>query len=159
MSRRKSGARALLLRRLLAEQPIDSQDRLVDLLAERGHQVTQATVSRDLAALGALKILDDEGLERYVVPPVGADPGDEAITLLARRLREFVHTIDHSANNLVLKTEVGSAGPVAAALDAAALDDVLGTVGGDDTILVVTRAPDGAAPLARRLRELLETTR
>lgn len=158
MSRRKPAARAVLVRRLLAERHVESQEELVALLGERGHRVTQATVSRDLASLGALKIVDDDGRDRYIVPPEVDVDDDEAMALLARRLGEFVHAIDQSANNVVLRTPPGSAGAVAAALDAAPLEGVLGTIGGDDTVLVVTRAPDGGVRVARSLRRLLETS-
>ncbi|MEM1203319.1 MAG: arginine repressor [Acidobacteriota bacterium] len=154
MNRNRAAARALILRRLVTERRIDSQDELVRLLAERGHRVTQATVSRDLTAIGAEKILDGDG-ERYVLSAVGA--ADASLQELSRRMREFVLDIGHSANLVVIRTPPGTAGSVAASLDGASLEDVLGTLGGDDTVLVVSRDSDGGAALARRLRSIMET--
>ena len=155
MNRRRATARSLILRRLLAERAIHSQEELVRLLAEHGHRVTQATVSRDLMALGAEKVVR-QGEERYVLadsPP----PARAAERELRRRMKEFVIEIGHSLNNVVLTTPPGAAGSVAVALDRALLPEVLGTLGGDDTVLIVTRRGDGGAGVARRLKELMET--
>ncbi len=156
MKRNRAAARLVLLRRLLAQHEIDSQEELVRLLGERGHTVTQATVSRDLANLGAEKVAGSHGRERYVVA-ADLERHSGAMRNLGRRMKEFVTEIGHSANLVVLKTPPGSAGPVGAALDAAALDRVLGTLSGDDTLLIVTRDPDGGAEVARQLETLLET--
>jgi transcriptional regulator of arginine metabolism len=144
-------ARRGLLRRLLLERRISSQEEIVDRLARAGHRATQTTVSRDLTALGAVKVVDDGG-ERYTLPDEPAPAG--GLDELTRMLRQFAVEIDASANLAVVKTLPGSAGPVATALDRARLDGILGTVAGDDTVLVVARDPRGGSPLARRL-ELL----
>ena len=156
MNRNRSAARLVILRRLLAQHEIDSQETLVKMLEERGHAVTQATVSRDLGTLGAEKVADSGGRERYVVA-IDLESHSGAIRSLSRRLKQFVTGIEHSANIVVLKTPPGSAGPVAAALDAAALDQVLGTIGGDDTLFIVTRDAQGGAEVAKQLAEILET--
>ena len=155
MKRNRSAARLVILRRLLAQHEIGSQEELVQLLAERGHAVTQATVSRDLSNLGADKIVGSDGRERYVVA-ADLDRHSGALRNLARRLNEFVTEIGHSGNLVVLKGPPGSSGPVAAALDAAALDRVLGTIGGDDTVLVIARDPLGGAEVARQLEDIME---
>lgn len=158
MSRGRAAARLMTLRRVLETRSVTNQQELRRLLGEQGFKVTQATVSRDLASLGAVKVVDETGQERYALSPPA-----ESVELeeLARRLREFVIDIGASGNLAVLKTPPGSAGPVAAALDAATLDtaaleDVLGSIGGDDTILVVSRDAQGGERLAQRLRNLLE---
>lgn len=155
MQRNRAAARLMILRRLLAQHEIGSQEELVKLLAKRGHRVTQATVSRDLMSLGVEKVAGNDGRERYAV---AADlrRQSQALGNLARRLRDFVTEIGHSLNQVVLKTGPGAASPVAAALDAAALDGVLGTIGGDDTVLIITRDAGGGAAVARQLEELLE---
>lgn len=142
-------ARRGALRRLLQAGRISSQEEIVLRLARAGHRATQTTVSRDLAALGAVKVVDDDGEERYALPdePAPASGLDE----LTRMLRQFAVEIEASANLAVVKTLPGSAGPVATALDRARLDGILGTVAGDDTVLVVARDPRGGSPLARRL--------
>jgi len=146
-------ARRGLVRRLLDERAVGSQDDLARLLAQRGHRVTQTTVSRDLAALGALKRTDDDGAERYVLPdgppaPAGADD-------LARLLRQFAVDVAASGNLAVVKTLPGSAGPVATALDRAGIEEIVGTVAGDDTVLVVVRGARGGPAVARDLERLL----
>lgn len=148
----RMASRRGLLRRWLAERAVASQGDLVARLARHGHRVTQTTVSRDLAALGATKTVDRNGDERYVLPdePVAAAGLED----LARLLRQFAVEIDDSANLAVVKTLPGSAGPVATALDRARLDGILGTVAGDDTVLVVTRAATGGARVARTLERL-----
>ena len=144
----------MILRRLLKEQNVGSQEELVELLALEGHRVTQATVSRDLSALGAEKRGGGDG-EHYVLP-------DERTPLklaeLARRMREFVVDMGASANNVILKTPPGAGGTVAAALDGADLDGVLGSITGDDTVLIVTRDPNGGEAMIQRLKEILETS-
>jgi len=136
---------------------IGSQDDAVRLLGRRGYPVSQATVSRDLAAIGAGKRGDPDGEERYVLRRAGVP--ETGLDDLARMLREFVVGIDHSGNLALIRTEPGSAGPVASAVDRAAPDGVLGTVAGDDTVLVVARTARGGAGLARRLQQLWEGTR
>lgn len=150
-----TSARRALLRGLLTRRAVASQEELVALLRERGHTVTQTTVSRDLAALGAGKVVGEDGGVRYALPGDGEPVGPDALhDDLERRIREFVTAIDHSGNLAVVKTLPGGAGPVASALDARPPAGVLGTVAGDDTILVVTRDLEGGAALARRLETI-----
>ena len=156
MNRNRAAARLIVLRRLLAQNEIESQEELVKLLGERGHQVTQATVSRDLANLGAEKTIGSDGRERYVIA-ADLERHSGAIRNLSRRMKEFVTEIGHSANLVVLKGPPGAAGPVAASLDAASLDGVLGTMGGDDTVLVVTLDPSGGEEIAKKLEDIMET--
>lgn len=155
MSRRRSAARLLIVRRLLEERAISSQEELVRLLAEQGHAVTQATVSRDLQSLGATKIIDAEARERYTLPAEAEGDADSLERELVRRMGQFVVDIDASGNLVVIKTPPGSAGAVAAALDAVGRADVLGTLCGDDTIMVVARDAAGGPALAERLRSLM----
>jgi transcriptional regulator of arginine metabolism len=110
--------------------------------------VTQATVSRDLAVIGAAKSNDDH----YRIGERG-DP-DEAVAYLGRTIDEFVESIQSSGNLVVLKTPPGAAMVVASAIDGASLPDVLGTVGGDDTILVISAAATGGSQLAARLEQI-----
>lgn len=144
-----AAARRRLIRRLVHAHRPARQNELVDLLADEGFTVTQATVSRDLDALGAAKARDEEG-GHYVIPlfpPVEAGPGTELVA-------EFVDEIAASGNLVVLKTPPGAAHMVAGAIDRAHVEGVVGTVAGDDTVLVV--APDGAgsAELAKRFEQM-----
>ena len=139
--------------RLLEEQAISSQAQLVELLASDGVVATQATVSRDLEDLGAVKVRIPGGAMAYAIPEhakEGSAPDDH----LRRVMGEFVVEVAHSGNLVVLRTPPGSAHVVGSALDRASLSDVLGTVAGDDTVLVVCTESAGGAAVAEELAAL-----
>lgn len=139
--------------RLLEEQPISSQGQLVEMLAAEGVVATQATVSRDLEDLGAVKVRIPGGTMAYAVPEhanAPASPDDH----LKRVMAEFVVDVAHSGNLVVLRTPPGSAHVVGSALDRAGLADVVGTVAGDDTVLVVVSEDVGGAAMGARLGDL-----
>lgn len=136
----------------LRGQRVGSQEELVARLALAGVAATQATVSRDLLELGAVKQKRD-GTIRYVMPDQ-VEPG-HAAAKLDRLLAEWVDEIIPAGNLLVLKTPPGSANLVANALDAAGLDEVAGTIAGDDTIfLAISNGadPDAVAGMLQRRR-------
>jgi transcriptional regulator of arginine metabolism len=142
---------------LVTNRVVHSQTELAALLAGEGIEVTQATLSRDLDELGAVKLRGvDGGAPMYVIPedgsPVRGMVGGTA--RLARVLAELLVSVDASANLTVLRTPPGAAHFVASALDRAALTDVVGTVAGDDSILVVAREPLTGAQLAQRIMAL-----
>jgi transcriptional regulator of arginine metabolism len=134
---------------LLRKQQISSQEDLADLLGRNGERVTQATLSRDLEELGAVKVREN-GRVVYRLPEE-PPPGDE---WLRRMLTEFALEVISSGNLVVVKTPPGGANAVARALDNAALKDVIGTVAGDDTILCVCREGVRGQTVARKLRSL-----
>jgi transcriptional regulator of arginine metabolism len=139
--------------RLLARHAVSSQEQLVSLLASEQVVATQATVSRDLDDLGAIKVRTDGGEPVYAIPDLPRDqrvPDDH----LRRTLGEWVVEVAHSANLVVVRTPPGTANVVGAALDRAAWPAVVGTVAGDDTILVVASEAVGGAGLAAQLREV-----
>jgi transcriptional regulator of arginine metabolism len=138
---------------LLGEKVVTSQGQLVELLAAEGIDATQATVSRDLEELGAVKVRLPGGDAAYVIPdpPQGQANAEE---YLRRVLGDWVVEMGRSANLVVLRTPPGSAHVVASAIDRARLDGVLGTVAGDDTVLVVAEEDVGGAELARRIGAL-----
>ena len=139
--------------RLLEEQVISSQVQLVELLATEGLNLTQATVSRDLEELGAVKVRIPGGAMAYAIPELAKDRvAPEEV--LRKVLGEFIVEAAHSANLAVLRTPPGSAHVVASALDRANLSDVLGTVAGDDTVLVVCPPPEGGERMSARLARL-----
>lgn len=139
--------------RLLEEQAISSQVQLVELLATEGLNLTQATVSRDLEELGAVKVRIPGGAMAYAIPELAKDRvAPEEV--LRKVLGEFLVEAAHSANLAVLRTPPGSAHVVASALDRANLPDVLGTVAGDDTVLVVCPPPEGGEKMSARLARL-----
>lgn len=139
--------------RLLEEQVISSQAQLVELLAADRVVATQATVSRDLEELGAVKVRIPGGAMAYAIPEHAKDrvaPEDH----LRRLMGEFVVEVDHSANLVVLRTPPGSAHVVASAIDRAGLAEVLGTIAGDDTVVLVCVERVGGKKTAERLAEL-----
>ncbi len=139
--------------RLLEEQPISSQGQIVELLAADGVVATQATVSRDLEELGAVKVRIPGGTMAYALPEharEAAAPDDH----LRRVMGDFVVEVAHSANLVVLRTPPGSAHVIGSAIDRAGLPDVLGTVAGDDTLLLVCSEHAGGAQVAAQLAAL-----
>ena len=142
---------------VVTRQPVRSQAELAELLAAEGIGVTQATLSRDLDELGAVKLRGpDGGQPAYVVPEDGVPPpvrplGEPTPPRLARLLGELLVHADASGNIAVLRTPPGGAQFLASALDRAGLPDVIGTIGGDDTVIVVARDPVGGPALVERL--------
>jgi transcriptional regulator of arginine metabolism len=139
--------------RIIERQQVSSQPQLVDLLADEGITATQATVSRDLDDLGAIKVRVPGGATVYAVPefvPERVAPVDQ----LRRVMGEWVADVSHSANLVIVRTPPGCAHVVASALDRSGLEGLLGTVAGDDTMMCVATEALGGAGLAASLREL-----
>jgi len=141
---------------LLSRTRVHSQTELAGLLGSDGLAVTQATLSRDLDELGAVRIRAADGALVYAVPAEGGDrsprvASEPAATnsRLARVAAELLVSAQSSANLVVLRTPPGAAQFFASAVDAAELPDVLGTIGGDDTVLLITREPTGGAACVR----------
>ncbi|KOV82033.1 arginine repressor [Nocardia sp. NRRL S-836] len=150
-------ARQARIVEIVSQQAVRSQSELAKLLAADGIEVTQATLSRDLDELGAVKLRGpDGGAPVYVIPedgsPVRGVQG--GTTRLVRLLSEWLVSADSSGNLAVLRTPPGAAQFLASSLDRAALHEVVGTIAGDDTILVVAREPMTGAELAERLTAL-----
>jgi transcriptional regulator of arginine metabolism len=150
-------ARVARIVELVAREQIRSQSELLGLLEAEGIETTQATLSRDLDELGAVKLRGASGgVPVYVIPDDGSPVrGVEGGTVrLSRLLAELLVSADASGNLAVLRTPPGAAHYLASALDRAALNDVVGTIAGDDTLVVVAREPLTGAQLVARLREL-----
>jgi transcriptional regulator of arginine metabolism len=136
--------------RLLEAHAVTSQAQLVELLDDDGVKATQATVSRDLEELGAVKVRVTGGESVYAIPELPREqraPEDH----LRRVLSDWVVDVASSGNIVVLRTPPGSAHVVASALDRSGLPDTLGTVAGDDTILIVVAEGSEGADVATRL--------
>lgn len=138
------------IRAILAEAPVPNQDELRRHLYRRGHRVTQATLSRDIHELGLVKT--NEG---YAVPEAEEHGADSWLPSVEKLIREFAFAVTAAQNLVVVRTSAGSAQPVAAAIDAEEWPEVLGTIGGDDTILLVAENNKQADKLVSRLKELL----
>lgn len=144
--------RQTAITRLVAEHEIASQPELIELLADEGIGATQATVSRDLDDIGAVKVRAASGAAVYAIPEFEHDrlaPLDQ----LRRVMGEWVAEVALSGNIVVLRTPPGCAHVVASALDRSRVDGMIGTVAGDDTLMCVSAEPDGTT-LAHRLRQL-----
>ena len=138
---------------LLDEHEVSTQLQLQRLLARRGFEVTQATVSRDLDRLGAMRVRR-QGRLVYALPEDGVEPQDPlAAVVIALGL---VRTMEASGNLLVLRTGPANAHPVALAFDNAGLPEVIGSIAGDDTLALVAREPHTGRDLIDLIRDLKE---
>lgn len=157
-------ARHQRIREILGREHIRSQTDLADRLLQDGVDVTQATLSRDLVELGAVKVRQGRTLV-YAVPGEGGDrtpragaARTEAVQRLRRLSGELLVTAEASANLVVLRTPPGAANFLASAIDHAEFPEVLGCIAGDDTIMVISRAADGAAALANQFLDIAGRT-
>jgi transcriptional regulator of arginine metabolism len=144
--------RQATIARLVGDHEVTSQPELIELLASEGIDATQATVSRDLDDIGAVKVRVASGNTVYAIPEFAPDrlaPLDQ----LRRVMGDWVADVACSGNLVVLRTPPGCAHVVASALDRSRVDGMLGTVAGDDTLLCISAEPDGAT-LADDLRKL-----
>ena len=137
-------ARRSTLRKLLESGVTGTQGELCERLADLGHATTQSTVSRDLKLLGAQRTLRGDGSFAYHLRTSARGPFPT----------EMVNAIDHNETIVVIKTKVGRAQAVGFELDAVADPDILGTLAGDDTVLVIPRSANATIRLVSRLREL-----
>ena len=142
-------ARQKAILELLHRGRVESQEELQGFLAKRGFEAGQATLSRDIRELGLVKTTDGYAAAR------GATVVEPVLPSVSRLVREFVVDVRLAQNLIVLKTSVGSAQPVAAAVDAEDWPEVVGTLAGDDTILVISPDNRTAQQLVRRIQGML----
>ncbi len=135
---------------LIGNEAIYTQEDLRNQLRRSGIHVNQATLSRDLRELGLVKTVNGYAL------PAAEEAGGPPLPAVEHLLREFVVDVREAENLLVLKTTPGSAQPVAAAVDSADWSEVVGTIAGDDTILIITAAKAICHKLATKVRETIE---
>ena len=145
----KSRRQALILE-LIDREPLHSQELLVRRLHQGGFEATQATVSRDIKELGLVKRSGDGAYQR---PGADQTSPEMALAALERAAAEFLRTVERVQQLVVIRTGAGQAQPLAIALDRARLPEIAGSIGGDDTILVIARGARGAAALVKRLKE------
>lgn len=157
-------ARHRRIKEVLGRTAVRSQGQLAELLLADGLVVTQATLSRDLVELGAVKMRGADGGPVYAVPDDGVDRAPKMPTAtpdvlearLARLCEDLLVTAESSGNLVVLRTPPGAAQFLASAIDHSVISVVLGTIAGDDTVLVITREPTGGPAVADRFLALAD---
>ena len=145
----KARRQAALLE-VIDREAIHSQEALRKRLHQRGFDATQATISRDIAELGLVKRGGDGAYQR---PGVDTANPETALAALERAAAEFLRAVDRAQQLVVIRTGRGQAQALAEAMDRAQLPEVVGTIAGDDTILVVGRGARGAAALAKKMKD------
>ena len=145
----KARRQALILE-LIDRDALHSQEQLRRRLRKRGFDATQATISRDIADLGLVKRAGDGAYQR---PGVDTTSPETALSALERAAAEFLRSVDRVQQLVVIRTGRGQAQALAEALDRARLNEAVGTIAGDDTILIVARGARGAAALTKRLKD------
>lgn len=140
--------------KLVSEETVQTQDELITRLREMGYCVTQATVSRDIRELKLTKVLTGQGVYRYVIPSTG---DGKTITKINATLINAITKIDYANNIIVITTYPGMAQAVASGIDSAKTADMLGCVGGDDTIIVVARDEETAKVICDSFRKIKST--
>ena len=146
--------RHAIILELVQGRAVASQEELRKLLIERDCDVTQSTLSRDIHELGLARVATPDGLRYQVADGGAATAADDGRTALDQLLPALFLRIDGVGELVVLHTVVGGAQPVAVALDAEQWPDVLGTIAGDDTILIVCRSAQARERLVHRVREM-----
>lgn len=131
---------------------IETQEELIDKLRLAGYDVTQATVSRDIRELKLLKVMSDNGTYKYVVP--GGGHGDNK-HIYSKAIDSSIRSVDYALNNVVIKTYPGMANAVAARIDSFHETDILGSVAGDDCIIIVSKSIEAAEYLTNKFREMI----
>ncbi|MFW0155606.1 arginine repressor [Rothia sp. P6271] len=140
---------------LLQKHHVRSQAELAQLLVDDGVKVTQATLSRDLVEIGAERVRDEKSGLIYAVPhhPVRRSSADGVDARMISLFKELLITAEASANLVILRTPPGAAQFMASAIDQASIEPILGTIAGDDTVMVITRDPLGGEQMAQKFLE------
>jgi transcriptional regulator of arginine metabolism len=145
-------ARQQKIKEIIAKIRITSQQQLLQELSRNSLNITQATLSRDLDEIGIVKELND-GEVCYQLPDTTTDPEIKNIAA------GLITGIDHSANIVVVRTPPGGAQFFASSVDKSQIDEIIGTIAGDDTVLIVTKSPNGSAAVADQLLKLASSKR
>lgn len=134
---------------IIEKYEVDTQGALIDLLAKEGYYVTQTTASRDIRELRLVKGLTGKGTYKYVLPEIKKEGNASALN---SAITDSVVAVDFAGNMLVIRTTSGMANAIAVCVDQMALDGILGSIAGDDTIMMVVRDVQTAQSLASELR-------
>jgi transcriptional regulator of arginine metabolism len=131
---------------------IETQEELIDKLRLAGYDVTQATISRDIRELKLLKVMSETGTYKYVVPGGGQHDHKH---IYSKAIDGSIRSVDYAMNNIVIKTYPGMANAVAARIDSFHEKEILGSVAGDDCIIMVTKTVESAQILTEKFKELI----
>ncbi|SHE45386.1 transcriptional regulator, ArgR family [Seinonella peptonophila] len=148
----KKAQRHIKIREIISGQEIETQDDLVEALQKEGYPATQATISRDIKELHLVKVPAETGGYKYSLP---ADPRFNPFQKLQRMLQESFIGIEQSENLIVIKTLPGNAHAVASLLDRLDWSEIIGTIAGDDTILIVCRERSMVSETVQRFIDML----
>jgi transcriptional regulator of arginine metabolism len=143
------GQRHIKIREIIAGQEIETQDELVDILKADGYNITQATVSRDIKELHLVKVPTNNGTYKYSLP---ADQRFNPLSKLKRSLMDAFIKMDAASHLIVLKTMPGNAQAIGALMDNLDWEEIMGTICGDDTILIICRTPDDTETVSSKRR-------
>lgn len=144
--------RQMKILEIVSRRPVFTQEELAEALRQEGIDVTQATISRDIKELNLVKVPSGDGRAKYGLP--SGTPRNIIVDKLKRLLADCCLSIDASGNLIVVKTISGTAPGVGEALDELGMPEILGTVAGDNTVLVVARTPDKVGYVVSKLRDL-----
>lgn len=144
-----------MIMKLVSEKHIDTQESLQAELAKHGFSVTQATVSRDIKELSLIKTIAPDGSYRYSIPSLKKSGMQEGGSAVLGFISDSVLSVDYAGNTVVVKCHSGMAQAVCAKLDSTGLDNVVGTLAGDDTIFILMRTESDAQRLLKELNSIL----
>ncbi|MEE6450468.1 MULTISPECIES: transcriptional regulator AhrC/ArgR [Bacillaceae] len=147
------GQRHIKIREIIAKNEVETQDELVQSLRDLGFKVTQATISRDIKELHLVKVPLSDGRYKYSLP---ADQRFNPLQKLKRLLIDSFIKIDSSSHLIVMKTLPGNANAVGALIDHLDWSEIMGTICGDDTILIICRTPVDAEDLKEKFIDMLQ---
>ncbi|GAA4065912.1 transcriptional regulator AhrC/ArgR [Amphibacillus indicireducens] len=148
----KKGQRHIKIREYINQHDVETQEELVDILRSEGYNVTQATISRDIKELHLIKVPTENGSYKYSLP---ADRRFNPLEKLKRLMQDSFVSIDKATHFLVLKTLPGNANALGTLIDHLQWDDILGTICGDDTILIICRNEDVTPEIEKKFLEML----
>ena len=148
------GTRQFKIKEIITSRDIETQEELVEALREKGMQVTQATISRDIKELMLIKIPSMTGSYKYALP--GETQRPNPIHKLKRALQDHFIKIDHSENLVVMKCLPGTANAIAALIDSMDTNEIMGTISGDDTLLIICRTKEDSIIVSKRFVDMLK---
>jgi transcriptional regulator of arginine metabolism len=146
------GQRLIKIREIIANNEVETQDELVDYLKSLGFPVTQATISRDIKELHLVKVPMNDGRYKYSLP---ADQRFNPMQKLKRALTDSFVSVDTAGHMIVMKTLPGNAHAVGALIDILDWDEIIGTLCGDDTCLIICKLPEQASVISQRFIDML----